>query len=252
MSAGLLELTELAAASGVPAPRLRGYAESGLLPPARRDGDRLGYPPEEVTAVRMLAGAEDLGFTADTLTGLAVSWRDGDCVTTQQGLADAVAARLDHVQSDIEARNRQAADAGPGSPGWVSEISRSASLSEDAARLQAVVAALTATAHDGPCGESCGCVTALAAAGTTYHFPHDPAAGDGALACDLGADGGDVHHRIGVWQQVLARAESRDPLPDTTHGVVSGSGSRSTSIWPAHWAGSPPRSTGAARSAVTP
>jgi len=217
---GLLELAELAAESGVPASRLRRFAEAGLLPPARRDGDRLGYPPAEANTARMLAGAEDLGLTADTLGGLAVSWRDGDCTTTRQRLADAVTSRLGHVQADIAVRNQQAAEAGPGSSEWVSEISRSASLSEDAARLQAVAAALTATTHDGPCGEGCGCATALAAAGTTYQFPYDPAAGESALSCDLVADGGDVHDRIGVWQQVLALVQGRDPLPDTADGVA--------------------------------
>jgi DNA-binding transcriptional MerR regulator len=220
MTAGLLELAELAAQSGVPAPRLRQYAEAGLLPPARRDGDRLGYPPAEVNTVRALAGAEDLGLGADTLGALAVGWRDGECTSTQQRLAAAVTARLDQVQADIAARNRQAVAAGPGTAAWATEISGSASLSEEAARLQAVAAALTTATHDGPCGDDCGCTTALAAAGTTYHFLHDATSGEAALACDLVADGGDAHQRIGVWQQALARVERRDPLPDTPDGVA--------------------------------
>ncbi len=182
--------------------------------------DRLGYPPAEVGTARMLAGAEDLGLGAETLTTLAATWRDGDCTATQQRLSAAVTARLDQVQSELADRNRQAVEAGPGTPGWAKEISGSASLSENAARLQAVAAALTATAHDGPCGDDCGCTTALAAAGTVYHFPHDPASGEAALACDLVADGGDVHDRVGVWQQVLGRVEGRDPLPDTAAGVA--------------------------------
>ncbi|RSM41759.1 hypothetical protein DMB66_55630 [Actinoplanes sp. ATCC 53533] len=220
MTAGLLDLTELSAESGVPAPRLRQYAEAGLLPPPRRDGDSLGYPPAEVSTVRALAGAEDLGLGADTLATLAAGWRDGECTSTRQRLADAVTARLDQVQADIAVRNRQAVGAGPGTAAWVTEIGGSASLSEDAARLQAVSAALTGAAHDGPCGEACGCTTALAAAGTTYHFPHEAGSGEAALACDLVADGGDAHHRIGVWQQALARVERRDPLPDTPDGVA--------------------------------
>lgn len=220
MTAGLLSLTDLAAESGVPAPRLRQFAEAGLLPPARRDGDRLGYPPAEVGAARMLAGAEDLGLDADTLTTLAAGRRDGDCTATRQRLADAVTARLDQVQADIAVRNRQAVDAGPGTVGWATELSGSASLSEDAARLQAVAAALAAAPHDGPCGDDCGCTIALAAAGTRYHFPHNPAAGEAAVSCDLVADGGDAHHRIGVWQQVLARVVRRDPLPDTPDGIA--------------------------------
>jgi hypothetical protein len=168
----------------------------------------------------MLAGAEDLGRSTDTLATLAAGRRDGECTSTQQRLADAVTARLEQVQADIAARNRQAVEAGPGTAAWATEIGGSASLSEDAARLQAVSAAVTTATHNGPCGESCGCTTALAAAGTTYHFPHDATSNEAALACDLVADGGDAHHRIGVWRQALARVERRDPLPDTPDGVA--------------------------------
>jgi hypothetical protein len=64
----------------------------------------------------------------------------------------------------------------------------------------------------------------LAAPVTAYQFPSVPAAGEAALRCDLAADGGDAHDRIEVWQQVLARVQRRDPLPDvdgeTQTGVV--------------------------------
>jgi DNA-binding transcriptional MerR regulator len=220
VTAGLLDLAELAARSGVPAARLRQFVEAGLLPPAHHDGDRLGYLPAEASTARMLAGAEDLGLDSGALTTLAASWRDGDCTTTQQRLTAAVAARLDQVQAAVAARNRRALAAGPGTAGWAGEIGGSAGLSQDAARLQAVAAALTGTAHDGPCGDDCGCITALGAAGTAYHFPHDVGSGQAELSCDLVADGGDVHDRIGVWQQVLARVERRDPLPDTSDGVA--------------------------------
>jgi hypothetical protein len=220
VTAGLLTLAELAARSGVPEPRLRQLAEAGLLPAACRDGDRVGYPPAEAGSARMLVGAADLGLHAETLVMLGAAWRDGDCTGTQRRLADAVTARLDQVQTELAGRNRQALEAGPGTPGWAEAIGGSASLSEGAARLQAVAAALTAAAHEGPCGDGCGCSTALAAAGTAYYFPHDATSGDAALSCDLVADGGDVHDRIGVWQQVLGRVERRDPLPDAAAGVA--------------------------------
>lgn len=220
MSAALLDLAELSVRSGVPAARLRRFAEAGLLPPARRDGALPGYPPAQVDTVRALAGAEDLGLGADTLGALAGGWRDGDCPGSHRLLAEAVTARLDQVQAEIADRNRQAVEAGPGTAAWATEIGSSASLSKDAARLQAVSDALTTAAQDGPCGDDCGCTTALAAAGTAYHFPHDPASGEAPLACDLVADGGDAHDRIGVWQQVLGRVERREPLPDTADGVA--------------------------------
>ncbi|WP_030438343.1 hypothetical protein [Actinoplanes subtropicus] len=78
-----------------------------------------------------------------------------------------------------------------------------------------MTAALTAAPYDGPSGDGCGCATALAAAGAAYHFPDEA-----ELACDLVADGGDVHQRIGAWQEALGRVERRDPLPDTAAGVT--------------------------------
>ncbi|GAA0467460.1 hypothetical protein Aca07nite_71060 [Actinoplanes capillaceus] len=175
MTAGLLTLTDLAAEAGIPAPRLRQLAETGL-PPARRDGDRLGYPPAEVNTVRALAGAEDLGLGTNTLGALAAGWRNGECTSTRRRLADAVATRLDQVQAEIAERNRQAVEAGSGTAAWATEIGGSASLSEDAARLQAVSAALTTAAQDGPCGDNCGCTAALAADtpdGVALRFPFD-------------------------------------------------------------------------------
>src|SRR5687767_11907738 len=77
---------------------------AGLLPTARRHGDRLGYPPAEASTARMLADAEDLGLEADTLTELGAAWRDGDCTTTHQRLTDEVTARLDRVQADLDQR----------------------------------------------------------------------------------------------------------------------------------------------------
>jgi len=68
VTAGLLTLTDLAAESGVPTPRLRRYAEAGLLPPARRDGDRLGYPPAEVNTARALFGSYTLVIDGTSLS----------------------------------------------------------------------------------------------------------------------------------------------------------------------------------------
>jgi hypothetical protein len=44
MTRALLDLAELTVRAEVPSKRLRHYAEVGLLPPACRGGDQLGYP----------------------------------------------------------------------------------------------------------------------------------------------------------------------------------------------------------------
>ncbi|WP_433359433.1 hypothetical protein ACQPZX_24960 [Actinoplanes sp. CA-142083] len=169
--------------------------------PKSQLGDLAGLDPGA------LAG---LGLDAGALAGLG-----GDCAVTRQSLSGALTARLDQVQAEIAERNRAAVAAGAGTPGWATEISASASLSETAARLQAATAALAGTAHTGPCTADCGCGAALSAAATTYHFP-----AESPLACDLAADDGDIHDRIGEWQRVLTRVDRRDALPDTADGIA--------------------------------
>src|SRR4051812_49363651 len=105
--------------------------------------DVCALPTAEVGTARMLAAAEDLGLGSETLATLTATWRDGDCSAAQQHLEAAVTARLDQVQAEIADRNRQAAEAGPGTAAWATELAGSASLAKNAARLQAVSAALT-------------------------------------------------------------------------------------------------------------
>jgi DNA-binding transcriptional MerR regulator len=220
MSETLVDLTELAGLAAVPVAQLRRYAEVGLLPPARRDGDRLGYPPAEAHPIRMIADVERLGLSGDDLTALASAWRGGDCGQAQRHLAEAVTSRLVTVENTLAEQQQRATEQGPGSPGWVEAHRLSVPLAEDAARLQAVSAALGHAAPPGPCGEGCGCAVALAAPGTTYHFPAGEVTSAPGLACDLAADGGDAAGRISVWQQVLTRVGRRDPLPDTANGLA--------------------------------
>jgi DNA-binding transcriptional MerR regulator len=220
MTGALLDLAELAARAEVPVDRLRHFAEVGLLPPAGRDGDRFGYPASEAHIMRLLDTAQHLGIAADDLPALTRSWRDGDCGRAQQRLADAVTARLDRVQDQIAEQQQLAVQRGPGTSGWADATRLSVPLAEDAARLQAVTAALRATTHAGPCDGDCGCMAAMTAPGNRYQFPTAAATGESALACDLAADDGDAAGRIGIWQQVLTRVQRRDPLTDTPNGLA--------------------------------
>ena len=213
----LLDLAELAARADVPADRLRHYTEIRLLTAVYR-GDRVGYPAGEVEFVRLLTAAEQLGITGEELTGPAVAWRAGYCAGTQRQLTAALTARLACVQEDLAERGREAVGYGSGTPGWAEVTRHTVTLTQHAARAQAAVAAMASAPAVVPCGDSCGCRTALTAPGIAYQFP---VIGDGrALACDLGADGGDVHDRISVWQQVLARVQRRDAIPDAEAGVA--------------------------------
>jgi hypothetical protein len=158
--------------------------------------------------------------TIDRPLPLADAWRGGDCGQTQQRLAEAVTSRLATVERALAEQRQRATEHSPRTPGWVQSHQASVPLAEDAARLQAVSAALGYASHAGPCGEGCGCAAALAAPGTRYHFPAGEVAQAPGLACDLAADGGDAADRIGVWQQVFTRVQRRDPLTDTATGLA--------------------------------
>jgi DNA-binding transcriptional MerR regulator len=56
VTGALLDLAELAARAEMSVERLRHYADVELLPPARLDGDRLGYSPAEAHTMRLVAG----------------------------------------------------------------------------------------------------------------------------------------------------------------------------------------------------
>jgi len=74
-SGGLLDLDELAARAGVPAQRLREYAEAGLLSPDHRDGNRDGYPPADAPRQSVPAAGAVARDAADRR--VARHWRGG-------------------------------------------------------------------------------------------------------------------------------------------------------------------------------
>ena len=137
-----------------------------------------------------------------------------DCAATQRRLAQDVTARLDRVQAELAGHQRRAAAAPAGGAEWAGATQASVSLVEEAARLQAVAGALAEAMHDGPCTAGCACTAALATPAAGYRFP------GGGLTCDITADGGDVWHRIGGWQQLLARVTGRESLPEGGTGMV--------------------------------
>ncbi|MGS2641262.1 MerR family transcriptional regulator [Streptosporangium sp. LJ11] len=71
MNGGWLRTGEVAEAAGVGAQTLRYYHRRGLLeePPRSNGGHRL-YPPETVTALRVIKVAQRLGFTLDEVSEL--------------------------------------------------------------------------------------------------------------------------------------------------------------------------------------
>ncbi|MCA2212901.1 hypothetical protein [Jidongwangia harbinensis] len=145
---------------------------------------------------------------------------DGDRTGAMRFPADAVHARLSTVQDRLNEQLRLATEHGPGTAGWLAATKASVPLTEEAARLQSVAAALTATPQAGPGDDAGDRTAAQTMPGAVYTFPAGPVAGAPPPACDLAADGGEAVDRIDVWQRVLARVQGRDRLDDSDTGLA--------------------------------
>ncbi|TQS42968.1 MerR family transcriptional regulator [Cryptosporangium phraense] len=95
---GTLRTSELAAAAGVNTQTLRYYERRGLLAsPDRTPGGHRMYPPETVTALRLIKVAQRLGFTLDEVADLLEVGR-----RRSRGLQSRARAKLAELDERIQ------------------------------------------------------------------------------------------------------------------------------------------------------
>ncbi len=111
---GALRTGQVAEAAGVNVQTLRYYERRGLLAqPERTLGGHRLYPPETITALRMIKSAQRLGFSLEDVAELIEVGR-----RPQRGLHDRTVAKLAEVEARIadldaiRATLRAAVDAG--------------------------------------------------------------------------------------------------------------------------------------------
>lgn len=77
MNASILNIGQVAAASGVSAKMIRHYEEIGLVPRARRSfSNYRTYSEADVHTLRFIRQARNLGFPIDAIGKLLTLWRD--------------------------------------------------------------------------------------------------------------------------------------------------------------------------------
>jgi hypothetical protein len=182
---------------------------------------------ESTVRVRFVAGAAELGITADDLTDLVAVFDGGDCPATQARMARLVEARLAAAQERSVALTERAAAVqaarGGNRPGMPPPV---ADLTDEIVTTLAVVASsqvaaarLAEPATPGACHDGCACVTATSAPRTpgvsATRMPMSAAALPGGtrpdLVCTL--DGGldAMRGRISEWHTVINQATGREP-----------------------------------------
>ena len=93
---------DVAAAAGVNRQTLRYYERRGLLSkPDRTLGGHRLYPPETVTALRVIKAAQRLGFTLDEVADLIDAGRHQHHPPADAGLTARAQAKLTEVEAKI-------------------------------------------------------------------------------------------------------------------------------------------------------
>ena len=204
-----LLISELAARSGFTASTLRYYEQVGLLAAADRTpaGYRL-YGEAALTRLRFIDRAKQLGLPLEEIRELVGIWDQGQCAHVQDKLRAHISARSAQVRTKI------------------------AELTVFSVQLDAAEVDLATQSPDGACGDGCGCLP-VRPAGTRVPQPVDftrarpePTPGTGridsaavgkglaaatAVACTLSV--GDQPARMGEWNELLALAVDRAPVP---------------------------------------
>ena len=187
------KIKDVADRSGFTAATLRYYEEIGLLPESTRTpaGYRL-YDDRTLDRLAFIARAKQLGCSLDEIADLTLAWDGGQCGPVQDRLRSVVADKLASAQQQI------------------------VELMTLTAELQQAGATLELHRPDGPCDDSCGCVTTDDVDSLTspqvVALGRKPDRRDAAvpIACTLGSQS--MRGRLDEWQHLLANVVRRDPI----------------------------------------
>ena len=193
MSTGY-KIKDVADRSGFTAATLRYYEEIGLLPEATRTpaGYRL-YDDHTLDRLAFIARAKQLGCTLEEIADLSVAWDGGRCGPMQDRLRGIVADKLATAQLKI--------------------IEMTTLTSE----LQRAATTLDMHRPDGPCDDSCGCVTdspdtTEAVTRQPVTLAKKPNHDDVGvpIASTLGSQS--MPGRLDEWQRLLEHVVRREPI----------------------------------------
>jgi len=182
------KIKDVAERSGFSPATLRYYEEIGLLPRSERTaaGYRV-YDERTVERLAFIARAKQLGCTLDEIADLTLAWDGGRCGPVQDRLRTIVADKITTTQRQIT------------------------ELLTLSAELQEAAASLERHRPDGPCDDTCGCVSDGGTA-AVVKLGSKPAAvqDDVAIACTLAAPM--MRGRLDDWQELLGFVERREAI----------------------------------------
>jgi len=190
---------EVADRTGFSASALRYYEGLGLVAPTSRidAGYRL-YDDTTLSRLTFIGRAKQLGCSLEEITDLLGIWDDEQCGPVQRRLHGLVTQKIRATQDQL------------------------AELTAFGAQLQAAAARLDTEPLDGPCGDSCACVTEAstpAPVATRVVLAASPQS-EPPIACTL--EPGAMRERLEDWQMLLSNATARSMTPDGRLRVAFG------------------------------
>jgi len=175
------KIKEVADRTGFTTATLRYYEDIGLLPESARtaSGYRL-YDERTVERLAFISRAKQLGCTLDEIADLTLAFDGGQCGPIQDRLRTIVAAKIATTQQQI------------------------VELMTLSAELQQAAASLELHRPEGPCDDTCGCVTPTSTQ-TSVALIAKP-----EIACTLA--GPMMPGRLDDWRRVLSFVLRRESI----------------------------------------
>lgn len=188
------QIKDVAERSGFTAATLRYYEQIGLLPESNRTpaGYRL-YDDHTLERPAFISRAKQLGCSLEEVSDLASAWDAGRCGPVQDRLRAVVADKLATAQQQI------------------------VELTTLTVELHRAAATLAGDRPDGPCDDTCGCITDQSMPGevssravTIGVKPSDVSTEP--IVCTLGTQS--MRGRLDEWQRLLEHVEQRESMSD--------------------------------------
>lgn len=181
-----MRIAEVAERTGFSTPTLRYYEDIGLMPAAERT--EAGYRSYDDTALerlRFISRAKQLGCTLDEIKDLTTTWATDECAPVQHHLRGLVGTKLTEAEEQIT------------------------ELQAFATQLRSTADLLAGQPVDGPCDDTCGCISQPASSPVPIALGTRPR--NVPIACSLSA--ADLGNQLGEWASLLETASTRQPIP---------------------------------------
>ena len=179
-----LRISEVTDRTGVPATALRFYEKVGIVVPGRADNGYRTYDDTDLERLEFVMRAKAVGLSLEQAAELLALRDLNECGPVQDRLSSLVRSRM------LDAR------------------ARAAELDAFADELALLLHQLGSSRPDGPCDESCGCLTdAAAPPAQVVHFTGAPVESTLLDACSL--DRTMIPQRLDDWRTALTGSDVR-------------------------------------------